>query len=62
MSGRKEEKFSNISIWQNLDFKAVQQRVKRITDKLEKVRDNPQSRIQASHSDVFSEVEQESKG
>lgn len=38
MSSRKDEKFTNPSIWHNLDFKTVKQRLHKITDKLERVR------------------------
>jgi hypothetical protein len=37
MSGTKEAKVANVTIWQNLDFKKVKQRLNRITDQLEGV-------------------------
>ena len=35
MSSTKEAKVANTTIWQNLDFKTVKQRLNRITDQLE---------------------------
>ena len=37
MSSTKEAKVTNATIWQNLDFKKVKQRLNRITDQLEQV-------------------------
>lgn len=37
MSSTKEAKVTNATIWQNLDFKKVKQRLNRITDQLEGV-------------------------
>lgn len=36
MLSNHDDKLTNATIWQNLDFKKVQQRLNRITDQLEK--------------------------
>jgi hypothetical protein len=37
MSSKRNDKFANPTVWQNLDFKTVKQRLNRITDRLEEV-------------------------
>ncbi|HEY9635769.1 MAG TPA: hypothetical protein V6D14_20355 [Coleofasciculaceae cyanobacterium] len=59
MLDRKEEKLSDTSIWLTLDFQKVQQRLNRITDKLEEVRGKPQPPTEAHDSDQLSEVEED---
>ncbi len=44
MFNQQEDRLTNVTIWQRLDFKTVQQRLNRITDQLEKARSQPPQR------------------
>jgi predicted DNA-binding protein (UPF0278 family) len=58
MSSRQDQKFTNPSILQNLDFKTVKQRLHKITDKIERVR-RQSSQVEVSgfiHSEDYAKL------